>query len=98
LLISVRSQARRDIRAIAIYFTKEGRPSIPAKFRLAMEQNIQFLTASPLVGGLCGFMGSSRELRKWPVPNVLIFYQIDGDYLDVVRVLHGSRDVESIFG
>ncbi len=66
-----------------------------------MEQSIQFLAASPLVGGLCGFTGSVRDLRKWPVhgfPNILIFYQIDGDYLDVVRVLHGSRDAESIFG
>ncbi len=66
-----------------------------------MEQSIQFLAASPLAGGLCGFTGSSRELRKWPVqgfPNILIFYRVDGNCLDVVRVLHGSRDVESIFG
>jgi hypothetical protein len=47
LLITVRPQARRDIRAIGIYFTREGRPSIPAKFRNAMEQSIQFLAASP---------------------------------------------------
>jgi toxin ParE1/3/4 len=101
MLFSIRSQARRDIRGIAIYFAREGRPSIPAKFRNAIEQTLQFLVASPEAGVLCGFTGNSRELRKWPVhgfPNILIFYRVDGDSLAVVRVLHGSRDVESIFG
>ena len=66
-----------------------------------MEQSIQFLAASPEAGALCGFTGESREVRKWPVqgfPNLLIFYRLDGDYLHIVRVLHGSRDAESIFG
>jgi toxin ParE1/3/4 len=89
------------MRGIAIYFTKEGRPSIPGKFRYAMEQSIQFLAASPEAGVLCGFVGKSVDVRKWPVqgfPNLLIFYRIDSDQPEVVRVLHGSRDVESIFG
>lgn len=62
---------------------------------------MQFLASSPEAGGLCGFTGQSREVRKWPVqgfPNHLVFYRIDGDRLDVVRVLHGSRDAEPIFG
>ena len=65
-----------------------------------MEQSIQFLSASPEAGVLCGFTGKSRDVRRWPVqgfPNILIFYRIDGDSLNVVRVLHGSRDAESIF-
>ena len=65
-----------------------------------MEQSIQFLAASPEAGVVCGFTGEPRDVRKWPVPgfpNILILYRIDGEYLDVVRVLHGLRDVGAIF-
>ncbi len=36
------------------------------------------------------------ELRKRPVlgfPNHLVFYRIDADMVEIVRVLHGARDI-----
>ena len=53
---------------------------------------------------LAGFpkMGVSREelkpdLRSQPVGNYLIFYFPLEDGIDIVRVLHGSRDIERLF-
>jgi antitoxin ParD1/3/4/toxin ParE1/3/4 len=47
-------------------------------------------------------MGHSREdladesLRFWPVYSYLIIYRPESRPLEVVRVLHGSRDVRRI--
>lgn len=46
-------------------------------------------------------MGTSRDelkagLRSQPVGNYLIFYFPLEDGVDIVRVLHGSRDIENL--
>jgi toxin ParE1/3/4 len=38
-------------------------------------------------------------LRLWPVPGFerhLIFYVERADYIDVLRVLHGARDIPAV--
>ena len=47
-------------------------------------------------------LGVSREelktdLRSHPVGNYLIFYFPLEDGIDIIRVLHGSRDIERLF-
>jgi toxin ParE1/3/4 len=47
-------------------------------------------------------MGRSREelvpkQRSFPVGNYVIFYRPISDGVEIVRVLHGSRDIESLF-
>ena len=47
-------------------------------------------------------MGQAREnlalnLRSFPVKKYVIFYRPAGDTIDVIRILHGARDIESIF-
>lgn len=46
-------------------------------------------------------LGRSQEhrrpdLRSWPVGSYLIFYRPLADGVEVVRVLHGSRDVDNL--
>ena len=37
------------------------------------------------------------DLRSFPMGNYVVFYQqIDGG-IDVIRLLHGSRDIEEVF-
>ena len=50
----------------------------------------------------CPQMGTRRDelkagLRSQPVGNYLIFYFPLEDGIDIVRVLHGSRDVDAMF-
>jgi toxin ParE1/3/4 len=47
-------------------------------------------------------LGRRREelaagLRSFPVGCYVIFYLQDQDWLQIVRVLHGARDVEAVF-
>jgi toxin ParE1/3/4 len=47
-------------------------------------------------------MGTARDglapgLRSFPVGNYLVFYQIVPDGIELVRVLHGARDLKSLF-
>jgi len=100
LLVSVRPQARRDIRGIAFYYKREANVRVTARFLEGIESSFQLLSRSPEAGMLCGFSGRSRTIRKWPVQDfdkLLIFYQVTDSKIDIVRVLHGSRDVETIF-
>lgn len=39
-----------------------------------------------------------EPVRFWPVYSYLIVYLPDSDPLQVLRVLHGARDVAAIFG
>lgn len=38
-----------------------------------------------------------KGLRSFPVGNYLVFYFITADGIKIVRVLHGRRDIESLF-
>jgi toxin ParE1/3/4 len=37
-----------------------------------------------------------RDLRSWPVGSYLVFYRPFSDGIEAVRVLHGSRDLDSL--
>jgi plasmid stabilization system protein ParE len=56
-----------------------------------------------LLLGRMPFAGPRREdlprgtYRSWPVGSYLIIYRVRGRKVIVVRVLHGARDVRSIF-
>jgi plasmid stabilization system protein ParE len=44
-------------------------------------------------------MGGAQDLRKCSVDgfaDILVFYRVDADMVEVIRVLHGARDLPSI--
>jgi toxin ParE1/3/4 len=60
-----------------------------------IDRKIQALAARP-------GMGRSRDelaegLRSFPVGRYVIFYRVMRDGIEIVRVLHGSRDLSSLF-
>jgi toxin ParE1/3/4 len=38
------------------------------------------------------------RLRSFPAGRYVLFYRPIGGGIEIVRVLHGSRDIDSIFG
>jgi toxin ParE1/3/4 len=50
----------------------------------------------PLMGSRCDRFG--QDLRSWVVSRYFIFYRPAGGTVDILRVLHGARDIESILG
>jgi toxin ParE1/3/4 len=73
-------------------------PAAAERFLQRVKQTFELLSRFPAAGR--AWLSSEPELRGmrfWAVdgfPNHLIFYRIAGPKLDVVRVLHASRDVE----
>lgn len=39
----------------------------------------------------------AKGLRQWPIVDYLIFYRIDDNRLTIVRILHGARNLPSLF-
>ena len=77
-----------------------GSPKLAARFTNAVYETFEALALMPRMGTPCGFRRPSlNRLRRWPVKdfeNWLIFYQPKRDGVEVVHVLHGSRDILSL--
>lgn len=65
----------------------------------ASENAFSRLAEMPGLGVAYSFaFGSQVGLRRWPVPgfrNYLVFYRPTGTGVEIVRVLHGARDIDA---
>ena len=91
----VSEAATADLDAIWLYVVEQG--SLDAADRLIDDITERF----PLLATHPG-IGTARDdlapgLRGFPVGDYLIFYRRDRDGIDIVRVLHGSRDLPRFF-
>jgi toxin ParE1/3/4 len=59
------------------------------------------LTQTPQLGAPCKFKAAElKATRRIPVrgfPKFLVFYQLKKNEVFVLRVIHGARDLESLF-
>ena len=90
----IRPEAARDLDEIRQYIA-ENNPAAAVRLVEEVTELFHRLAEFPLIG-------RSREelvpkLRSFPVGNYVIFYQPISDGVEIVRVLHGSRDIESLF-
>lgn len=71
------------------------------RFLDAIDRARDELTRHPEIGAAHRFDSPALSgLRVWPVPRFehwLIFYRIDDGTLTVVRVIHGARDIPTVF-
>ena len=71
-------------------------------FLAAVEDSLEQIARFPDIGKKRRFRDKRFEnTRKWRVKkheNYLIFYQVVEDRIEVIRVLHGSRDIADLFG
>jgi toxin ParE1/3/4 len=67
----------------------------------AAEETFLELARMPGMGVITSFSGSEdRDLRRWRIrgfENFLIFYRPIEDGIEVIRVLHGAREIERVF-
>jgi toxin ParE1/3/4 len=94
-------RAREDIKQIAAYI-KEDSPQSSLAFRQTLENIYEVLLDLPEGGSVRNFRNPEMKgLRMLPVPKFkryLLFYRSTSERLEIVRVLHGARDVSSLFG
>jgi toxin ParE1/3/4 len=94
-------RAREDIKQIAAYIG-EHNPQASMAFRQTLQHIYEVLLDLPEMGSFRNFRNPDMKgLRMLPVPkckNYLLFYRPTPERLEIVRVLHGARDVSSLFG
>jgi toxin ParE1/3/4 len=93
---ALRTRADRDIEEAIDFYLAEGAPRAALKFIDALEQALGNIERHPAIG-------STRYATELDLPSLrfrqikgyphLVFYIEREDYVDVWRVLHGSRDV-----
>ena len=85
--------ARNDLQDIKDYIAQDN-PKAAAQYMGILKQKCMMLAKTPTIGvcreEYCG-------LYKFPVSNYLIFYRITDTGIQVIRILHGARDIQSIF-
>ncbi|MGD0294917.1 MAG: type II toxin-antitoxin system RelE/ParE family toxin [Terracidiphilus sp.] len=99
--VFVRARARRDILSNAEYLEEHGSAETAQRFLDATKSTFEALAKMPKAGVLCTFRSPVlRPIRRWPVKgfeNWLIFYQPRRDGVEIIHLIHGARDIESLF-
>ena len=99
LQIIKRELAKQDLAEQAEYIRRNNPPAA-LRFLEAAERAFQNLAAMPGMGGLVESKKSELAgLRCWPIRGFekhLIFYFMRDEAIDVIRVLHGARNLPAI--
>lgn len=93
-------KAEADIDAHCVYIAENADLETALRFNDAAFASFQRLSQMPFMGSEREYTSSSLHgLRIWFVAtfdHYLIFYRVHDDTIQIVRVLHSSRDIESI--
>jgi toxin ParE1/3/4 len=86
-------QAETDLAEILDYL-EERNPQAAERFATAIDDRCSLLSQLPL-------MGRSREelspgLRSLVVEHYVLFYRVKATAVEVLRILHGARDIDTI--
>jgi toxin ParE1/3/4 len=87
-------QARLDLSEIADFIARD---SVDAALRFLDEVDNVLKKLADFPG-----LGRSRDelgpgLRSFPAGNYVLFYRATAEAIDLVRVLHGARDLDRLF-
>ena len=90
-----RPRAAEDIAAVWDFIADDN-PDAADHWVDQLDTQLRLLATQPL-------MGRARDelapgIRSFPFGRYLVFYLPISDGIDVVRVLHGTRDVDTAFG
>jgi toxin ParE1/3/4 len=98
---TVRPRAWRDITEHLTYLQERGDSEVAERLLEAFQVTFSELAKMPRMGSPCFFKSQPvRALRRWPIngfENWLVFYLPKRHGVEIVRVLHGSRDLEAIW-
>lgn len=90
-----RPLARADLLDIWNYVADDS-PAKADRLLDSINKHCQTLARFPKMGRARNELGAS--LRSFPVGTYVIFYREVSKGIEVVRILHGARDIEGIIG
>lgn len=86
--------AEDDLEEIWLYIAEDNEGAADGMIRKIFKA-IDLLTKNPM-------MGRAREellpgIRSLGAPPYIVFYRAAPDAIEIVRILHGARDIDSVF-
>jgi toxin ParE1/3/4 len=94
-------EAEADVTEQVEFIARE-RPAAARRYLIALEAAFKRLARFPEVGAGCHFKRPELTgIRHWPVPGFSVFlvlYRVTEDAVEVLSVVHASRDVEAVLG
>ncbi len=99
-LLMINSQADLDIDREALFLAERSGEDTAFHFYESCEESFTLLQTYPQLGKVRSFRNVSLEVRVWRVKSFteyLVFYRILPNAVEVLRVIHGARDIETIF-
>jgi toxin ParE1/3/4 len=101
LPVTVRSRARIEILEQFYYYGESAGLRTANRFLAAVERTASLISRYQGIGRTCDFAISGlKGMRRTPVrsfPQFILFYLANDAGIEIIRVLHGARDIESIF-
>jgi toxin ParE1/3/4 len=87
-------RARRDLNEILVYIGRND-PENALAFVDGLESICRRFVRFPALGRKRDEL--AEGLRGYPVDRYVIFYRVSDAGVEIVRVLHGAKDIERIF-
>jgi toxin ParE1/3/4 len=101
LLYSLRPRADRDLDDYADYLAAEAGLEIALRFFSAAQETFLLLAAQPNMGWRSRLkheaLKSMRVFRVGGFERMLIFYRPESSGIEILRVVHGSRNLQALF-
>ncbi len=92
-------QVIRDLIDLATYIAEDSLDASD-RFLTAAESTFQQLGKMPGMGKICQFSNSRlAEVRQQAIKGFkkyLVFYRVTDTGVEIIRVIHGARDIEAI--
>jgi toxin ParE1/3/4 len=91
---TIAPEAMKDLQEIIDYFTQQN-VEAGEKILDQFQKKCRYLVQFPQIGR------SYKEIRSYlrglPLDGYIIFYRIDKDNLEIMRVIKGNRDLQTLF-
>jgi toxin ParE1/3/4 len=90
--------AARDLDELAEYLRREAWLAVALRFVTSAEAACTVLAEHPHIGASLGLLGA--DIRRWHIDgfgNHVILYRLTDHGVEIVRILHAARDLESLF-
>jgi toxin ParE1/3/4 len=96
----IRNRATQDLRQQANYILSNGNVAAAEQFLELVEATFSQILTVPRIGKSVDFvLASMGEVRQWRIKNFqdyLVFYRVQDDRIEILRILHGARDLANL--
>ncbi|MFZ0955958.1 MAG: type II toxin-antitoxin system RelE/ParE family toxin [Candidatus Sulfotelmatobacter sp.] len=93
--------AANDILEQADWYQRHSGLTLAKRWEKALTSALFRIVANPHSGPPCAFRADElQDIRRMPIagfPKHLIFYRVENGENVILRVIHGARDLESLF-